>query len=202
MSDNVSGSICPPEVHVDNMTFQVLFSPEEIRQRVQELGAEISRRYDGLNPILMVVLNGSFIFASDLMRSLDIACEVDFIKISSYGNEMTSSGEIKMKKDYDALVKGRHLLVIEDIVDSGLSLQFLKRKFELQDPSSVAFVTLLHKPENSRLDFKLDFVGFDIGSEFVLGYGLDYQQNWRNLPAVYVRREEAGEPDASSGNTV
>jgi hypoxanthine phosphoribosyltransferase len=175
------------QLTIDKMTFDVMFSEESIHERIAEMGKEISAKYKGLNPILMIVLNGGFIFGSDLMRSLDIDCEVDFIKISSYGDAMSSSGEIKMKKDYDALVKDRHVIVVEDIVDSGLSLTFLKRKFELQDPASVAFATLLHKPSNSSLDFDLDYVGFDIGPEFVLGYGLDYKQKWRNLRSVYVR---------------
>ncbi len=183
------GSQSEPELQIEGMTFRVLLDVQTLQKRVSELGEQISRDFEGRNPILMVVLNGSFIFASDLMRAIRIPCEVDFIKISSYGDEMVSSGEIKMKKDYDALVNGRHLIVVEDIVDSGLSLQFLKRKFEMQDPASVSFITLLHKPDNSRLDFKLDYVGFPIGSEFVLGYGLDYKQNWRNLCAVYVRQE-------------
>jgi hypoxanthine phosphoribosyltransferase len=176
------------ELHVDGMTFEVMLSEEKIADRVRDLGEQISRDYEGKNPILMIVLNGGFIFGSDLMRRITVPCEVDFIKISSYGDELQSSGEIKMKKDYDALVAGRHLIVVEDIVDSGLSLSFLRRKFELQQPASLAFATLLHKPDNSRLDFPLDYVGFSIGSEFVLGYGLDYRQNWRNLRDVFVRR--------------
>lgn len=180
-------------VTIDNMDFDVLIGQERIRERVAELGRTISKYYEGLDPILIIVLNGGFIFGADLMRAMDMPCEVDFIKLSSYGDEMASSGEVKMKKDYDSLVSGRHLLVVEDIVDSGLSLSFLKRKFELQQPASVKFATLLHKPDNSRLDFELDYVGFEIGPEFVIGYGLDYKQNWRNLPAIYVRvdgREE------------
>jgi len=175
---------------IDKMKFDVMFSEEAILKRVAELAKQINEDYKDLNPIFMIVLNGSFIFGSDLMRCMDIPCEVDFIKISSYGDEMVSSGEIKMKKDYDCLVKGRHLIVVEDIVDSGLSLTFLKQKFEIQSPASVRFVTLLHKPENSSLDFNLDYVGFDIGPEFVLGYGLDYKQNYRNLRSVYVRVDD------------
>jgi hypoxanthine phosphoribosyltransferase len=172
---------------IDNMDFEILMDRQMIQEKVNEIAAKIDQDFKGKNPILMIVLNGSFIFGSDLMRALTIDCEVDFIKISSYGDEMTSSGEVKMKKDYDCLVHNRHLIVIEDIVDSGLSLSFLKRKFSLQDPASVSFVTLLHKPENSKLEFELDHVGFEIGNEFVLGYGLDYKQKWRNLPDVYVR---------------
>jgi len=185
-------------VTIENMDFDVLVGRERIAERVRELGRQISEDYRGLNPILMVVLNGGFIFGADLMREIDSPCEVDFIKISSYGDEMSTSGEVKMKKDYDSLVAGRHILVIEDIVDSGLSLSFLKRKFELQQPASVRFATLLHKPDNSRLDFGLDYVGFEIGPEFVVGYGLDYRQNWRNLPAIYVR-VDGREEDAKRG---
>lgn len=174
-------------ISIDKMSFDVLISTEQIQERVRELGERISQDYEGMNPILMVVLNGGFVFASDLMRAIRIPCEVDFIKISSYGDELHTSGEVKMKKDYDSLVGGRHLIVVEDIVDSGLSISFLKQKFSMQAPASVRFATLLHKPENSSLGFDLDYVGFPIGPEFVIGYGLDYKQNWRNLPAIYVR---------------
>jgi hypoxanthine phosphoribosyltransferase len=172
---------------IDKMSFDVLISRKQIEQRVRELGEQITQEYRGKNPILMIVLNGGFVFGSDLMRVIDTPCEVDFIKISSYGDDLSSSGEVKMKKDYDSLVGGRHVLVIEDIVDSGLSISFLKHKFELQQPASVRFASLLHKPDNSRLSFELDYVGFDIGPEFVIGYGLDFKQNWRNLPEIYVR---------------
>jgi len=175
------------QLTVDKMSFDVLISRQQIDQRVHELGERITRDYRDKNPILMIVLNGGFMFGADLLRAIDTPVEVDFIKISSYGDALHSSGEVKMKKDYDCLVGGRHVIVVEDIVDSGLSVSFLKHKFELQQPASVAFATLLHKPDNSRLDFGLDYVGFEIGPEFVIGYGLDYKQNWRNLPAIYVR---------------
>lgn len=175
------------QLTVDKMSFDVLISRQQIEQRVRELGERITRDYRDKNPILMIVLNGGFIFGADLLRAIDTPVEVDFIKISSYGDALHSSGEVKMKKDYDSLVGGRHIIVVEDIVDSGLSVSFLKHKFELQQPASVAFATLLHKPDNSRLDFELDYVGYEIGPEFVIGYGLDYKQNWRNLPAIYVR---------------
>lgn len=187
-------------LQIENMTFDVLIDHKRIANRVRELGAQINRDYADRNPILMIVLNGGFIFGSDLMRALDIPCEVDFIKLSSYGDEMASTGEVKMKKDYDSLVSGRHIIVVEDIVDSGLSLSFLKTKFSMQQPASVAFASLLHKPDNSRLDFTLDYVGFEIGPEFVIGFGLDYKQNYRNLPEIYVRidgREAALQNDPS-----
>ncbi len=174
-------------LRIENMTFDVLIDRQRIAERTRELAAQINRDYEGKNPILIIVLNGGFIFGADLMKELNIPCEVDFIKLSSYGDEMTTSGEVKMKKDYDSLVSGRHIIVVEDIVDSGLSLSFLKKKFSMQEPAGVRFATLLHKPENSRLDFELDYVGFEIGPEFVIGYGLDYKQNYRNLPEIYVR---------------
>ncbi|MDP2360214.1 MAG: hypoxanthine phosphoribosyltransferase [bacterium] len=172
---------------IEKMNFDVLISRSQIEERVRVLGRRISEDYKGLNPILMIVLNGGFVFGADLMRAIDVPCEVDFIKISSYGDELSSSGEVKMKKDYDSLVGGRHILVVEDIVDSGLSVSFLRQKFSLQAPASVRFATLLHKPDNSRLSFDLDYVGFEIGPEFVIGFGLDFRQNWRNLPEIYVR---------------
>jgi hypoxanthine phosphoribosyltransferase len=173
-------------IAIEDMKFRVMISEEELQKRVAEIANQISRDYAGKNPILVGVLNGAFMFLADLMKYITIECEVDFIKISSYGDEMTSSGEVKMRKDYDALVHNRHVLIVEDIVDSGVSISFLREKFELQNTASTRFVSLLLKEETARLDFELDYVGFRIPSEFVIGYGLDFKQNYRNLPAIYV----------------
>jgi len=166
--------------------FRVLISEENIKKRIKELGRQISIDYQGTIPILIGVLNGGFIFMADLIRVLEIDCEVDFIKISSYGNSKTTSGTVKIIKDINAEIKNRHILIVEDIVDSGLSLQFLKQKFSELQPASIKFVSLLRKKGVAKVDFKLDYLGFNIPDEFVVGYGLDHKQILRNLPAVYV----------------
>jgi len=166
--------------------FRVLISEENIKKRIKELGQQISIDYQGTIPILIGVLNGGFIFMADLIRVLEIDCEVDFIKISSYGNSKTTSGTVKIIKDINAEIKNRHILIVEDIVDSGLSLQFLKQKFSELQPASIKFVSLLRKKGVAKVDFKLDYLGFNIPDEFVVGYGLDHKQILRNLPAVYV----------------
>ena len=161
-----------------------LITEEQIRARIKELAAELSDQYREKVPILIGVLNGSFIFMADLVRELTIECEVDFIKLSSYDGE-GSSGTVLLLKDISADVTGRDVIVVEDIVDSGLTLNFLQTRLKGAGPASVAFVTLLFKKDESRLNFELDYVGFEIPSDFVVGYGLDYNQRWRNLKGIY-----------------
>jgi len=165
---------------------ELLISAEEIQKKINELGGEISRDYKGLCPIVIGVLNGSFIFCSDLFRAIKIDCEVDFIKISSYGSAMETSGEVKLKKDVDAHLKDRHVIVVEDIVDSGYSVKYLKERLERVKPKSLKFVSLLLKEDTARVEYKIDYLGFRIPNRFVVGYGLDFDQKLRNLPAVYV----------------
>ena len=166
--------------------FRILISEQEIADKIKELGKSISKDYEGIVPILIGVLNGGFIFMADLFRQLEIDCEIDFIKISSYGNDLTSSGNVKVLKDIDANIEGRHIIIVEDIADSGLSLQFLKEKFLKLQPDSIKFVSLLRKQDAAKVDFQLDYVGFNIPNRFVVGYGLDHKQILRNLPAVYL----------------
>lgn len=166
--------------------FRVLISEDAINKRIKELGKIISEDYCGTVPILIGVLNGGFIFMADLFRNLEIDCEVDFIKISSYGDSTTTSGRVEILKDINADIKGRHILIVEDIVDSGLSIKFLERKFSKLNPASIKFVSFLRKEGAAKVDFKLDYMGFSIPNEFVVGYGLDHKQILRNLPAVYV----------------
>ena len=166
--------------------FRILISEQEIADKIKELGKSISKDYEGIVPILIGVLNGGFIFMADLFRQLEIDCEIDFIKISSYGNDLASSGNVKVLKDIDANIEGRHIIIVEDIADSGLSLQFLKEKFLKLQPDSIKFVSLLRKQDAAKVDFQLDYVGFNIPNRFVVGYGLDHKQILRNLPAVYL----------------
>jgi hypoxanthine phosphoribosyltransferase len=182
--------IVPPQsdnVVVDgNLRFVPFVSHQQILARVKELASQINHDYKDLDPILIGVLNGSFIFLSDLIREVTIPCEMDFIKISSYEKAMRSSGVVKIKKDFDCQVQGRHILIVEDIVDSGLSIRYLKQKFLAEKPLSLKFMTLFMKPDNVEVDFPIDYVGFKIANDFIVGYGLDHAQRWRNLKDVYV----------------
>lgn len=166
--------------------YQILLSENEIKEKVRELGAQISKDYEGKCPILIGVLNGSFIFCADLFRNISIDCEVDFIKISSYGAAKETSGKIKVKKDIDAHLQDRHVIVVEDIVDSGYSVNYLKDRLQRVGPKSLKFVSLLVKEGAARTKYSIDYVGFKIPNHFVVGYGLDYAQKLRNLPAVYI----------------
>ncbi|HDQ00017.1 MAG TPA: hypoxanthine phosphoribosyltransferase [bacterium] len=166
-----------------------LISEDQIRQRVKELATKLSDDYKDKCPILIGVLNGAFIFLADLIREMDIDCEVDFVKISSYGGGRVSSGQIKSKKKFDSDVDGRHIVIVEDIADSGRSIKFLEQMFAGTKPASLRFVSLLLKEDNAVVDFKLDYVGFNIPTKFVVGYGLDYDQKDRNLRSIYVLEE-------------
>lgn len=184
----------PPEETVqflEGTKHRVLIAEEDLKRRVRELGKQISEDYRGLCPILVGVLNGSFIFFADLIRQVTIDCEVDFIKISSYGEALETSGIVKLLKDIDAHLDGRHVLMVEDIVDSGYSVKYLEKKLRETNPKSLKFVSLLVKEGGARVPFDLDYVGFLIPNHFVVGYGLDYAQKFRNLPAVYVMESDA-----------
>lgn len=158
----------------------------EIHARIAELGAEISHEYAGRTPILIGVLNGAFIFIADLMRALTIDCEVDFFKLSSYGAAKVSSGQVTELKRVDAHLEGRHVIVVEDIVDTGQSMHYMLDAIHALNPASVKVATLLDKPEARQVQVPLDYVGFRIPNLFVLGYGLDYGQLARNLPDLYI----------------
>jgi hypoxanthine phosphoribosyltransferase len=155
-----------------------------VQKRVKEIAADISQKYEGDAPILIGILNGSFIFCADLMREMDIDCEIDFIKVSSYTGTQ-SVGTVKLRKDISADITNRHVVIVEDIIDSGLTIKFIKDRMLEAGPKSVAIVTLLMKPDIAKLDFDIDWVGFEIPPEFVVGYGLDYDQLFRNLKGVY-----------------
>ncbi|HIA86480.1 MAG: hypoxanthine phosphoribosyltransferase [Candidatus Neomarinimicrobiota bacterium] len=166
-----------------------LISADQIAHRVQEMGAEISRKYEGRVPIFVGILNGSFIFMADLLREVSIECEVDFIKLSSYEGK-TSSGTLHLRKDISSDVNGRDVIIVEDIVDSGLTINFLKSRIEDAGPSSVAVVSLLFKREVAELNFDLDYVGFEIPADYVVGYGLDMDQKKRNLKGIFSIEDE------------
>ena len=166
----------------DNLT--ELLSEAELTKRVQSMAGEISNSYQEEAPILIGVLNGSFIFAADLIRAMEINCEIDFIKVSSYAGK-ASKGTVKLIKDISADITDRHVVIVEDIIDSGLTIRFIRERMLEAGPKSVAITALLIKPDIAKLDFEIDWVGFEIPPEFVVGYGLDYDQKLRNLKSIY-----------------
>jgi len=161
-----------------------LLSQKEIKDCVMSMGEEISERYSNSNPIFIGVLKGSFIFMADLLRSVAIDCEVDFIKVRSYSGKK-SSGRIKLLNNISCDIKGRDVIIVEDIIDTGLSIKFLYKRIMGAHPKSVAVATLLHKPGKAKLDFPVDFIGFEIPHKFVVGYGLDFNQKMRHLDEIY-----------------
>jgi len=171
-------------VHAD--VGEVLIDQDTLRTRVEELGAEISVDYEGRDLLLVGVLKGAVFFMADLMRGLTIPCEIDFMAISSYGAASDSSGVVLILKDLDIPLDGRHVLVVEDIIDSGLTLSYLMRNLRARKPATLEVVTLLTKPERREIDVPVRYVGFEIPNRFVIGYGLDFAERYRNLPYVAV----------------
>ncbi len=165
--------------------YHLMISEKEIQERLEVLGSEIAADFKDKKPILIGVLNGGFIFLADLIRYINTDVEMDFIRISSYGNARESSGHIKILKPLSADIKGRPVVVVEDIVDSGLSIQFLQQMLSAFAPSELKFATLLHKPSKNKTNIKLDYVGFEIEDKYVVGYGLDDEQVKRNLRSIY-----------------
>jgi hypoxanthine phosphoribosyltransferase len=163
---------------------ETLVSSEELERRVAELGAQISRDYEGRDLVLIGVLKGAVVFLADLMRHLTVPCEVDFMAVSSYGSQTDSSGVVRILKDLDASIAGRDVLIVEDIIDSGLTLQYLLRNLRARDPRSLEVCALLTKPERRRVDLPTRYVGFEIPNKFVVGYGLDHAQRHRNLRQI------------------
>lgn len=175
----------PDLITVGSLEFEVLISEKQLQTRISEIAAQISQQYQGKVPIIIGVLNGAVLFLADLIRYLSIDCEIDFIKISSYGNQRVSTGEITMIKDFSADLHGRDVIVVEDIVDSGLSVQYLKRRIRNMKPASLKVASLLVKKGAAKVELKVDYTGFEIEDKFVLGYGLDYKQLKRNVNAIY-----------------
>jgi hypoxanthine phosphoribosyltransferase len=165
---------------------EILIEQEPLQARIAELGAEISSEYDGRDLLLVGVLKGAVFFMADLMRELSIPCEIDFMAISSYGAATDSSGVVRILKDLDTNIAGRDVLVVEDIIDSGLTLSYLMRSLKARKPASLEICALLTKPERREIDVPVKFVGFEIPNKFVIGYGLDFAERYRNLPYVAV----------------
>jgi hypoxanthine phosphoribosyltransferase len=169
-----------------NPNLEVLLSEEQLQTRIKELGAEITREYAGLNPLLVGVLKGACFFLSDLLRAIDTRLGIEFMAISSYGSSTRTSGEVRIMKDLDVPIEGRHILVVEDIVDTGLTLSYLLQNLESRGAASVKLAALLDKFERREKDVKIDYLGFKIPDAFVVGYGLDYAERYRNLPFIAV----------------
>ena len=169
---------------------EILIDEEMLHGRIAELGAQVSDDYRGGDLLLIGVLKGAIFFMADLMRSIDIPCEVDFMAISSYGAGIDSSGVVRILKDLDVSIEGRNVLVVEDIIDSGLTLSYLLRNLEAREPASLEVCALLTKPERRENDVACRYVGFEIPNRFVIGYGLDFAERYRNLPFVGVLRDE------------
>jgi hypoxanthine phosphoribosyltransferase len=163
---------------------ETLVSREELKQRVGELGEQISHDYRGRNLFMVGVLKGAVLFLADLMRDVTVPCEIDFMAVSSYGSQTDSSGVVRILKDLDSPIEDRHVLIVEDIVDSGLTLQYLMRNLKARSPASLEVCALLTKPERLRVDLSPRYLGFEIPNRFAVGYGLDYAQQYRNLDYV------------------
>lgn len=168
---------------------RVLISKEKIEKKVAELGFALSRDYVGLEPVMICVLKGSAIFYADLCRSMTIPLQMDFIAASSYGRSTGSSGEVRLIKDLDASIEGKHVIVVEDILDTGLTLKYLKEMLRSRKPDSLKICALLDKPDRRSVEIEADYCGFSIPNEFVVGYGLDYAERFRNLPEICVLKE-------------
>lgn len=171
-------------MHFHGYELNPVISDEDIQKRVNEIAINLSKKFKDEVPILIGILNGSFIFMADLIRALDIDCEMDFIKLASYKGSH-STGTVRLLKDISAEITGRHVVIVEDIIDSGLTIKFIKDRLQDAAPASLMIVTLLLKPDVANLDFPIDIVGFEIAPDFVVGYGLDYDQKMRHLPAIY-----------------
>jgi hypoxanthine phosphoribosyltransferase len=175
-----------------NPNLETLFSSEQIKERIQELGVEIARDYEGKNPLLIGVLKGACIFISDLLRAIDLKVGIEFIAISSYGASTRTSGEVRIVKDLDVPIEGRDILVVEDIVDTGLTLSYLLANLESRGATSVKLVALLDKHERREREVEINYLGFPIPDAFVVGYGLDFAERYRNLPFIAVLKDPNG----------
>lgn len=171
---------------MDKDILEVFYSEEQLKAKVAELGAAITRDYQGKSPVLVSVLRGSYIFMADLTRAIDLPCTVDFMSVSSYGAGTTSSGQVKILKDLSEPIEGKDLIIVEDILDSGNTLFYLRDVLAARKPASIAICTLLDKPERRTKPIQADYSGFEVPDAFVVGYGLDYAEKYRNLPYVGV----------------
>ncbi len=174
------------ETEFNNSSLEILIPADVLQARIAELGAEITRDYAGKKPLLICVLKGAMVFMADLMRATDLHLNIDFIAVSSYGAGTRSTGEVKIVKDLDGPIEGRDLIFVEDILDTGLTLSYLLENFRARGAASIKLAALLNKPDRRKAEIYLDYKGFDIPDEFVVGYGLDFDERYRNLPYIGV----------------
>ena len=174
---------------------KTLLTEDAIQARVKEMGAQIAKDYEGKNPIMVCILKGAVMFYADLLRATPIPLSMDFMAVSSYGNKTKSSGEVEIKKDLSSTIEGRHIIIVEDIIDSGFTLSYLTRVLSARGAASISLCTLLDKPSRRApgIDLKCNYSGFEIGDEFVVGYGLDYAEKYRNLPYIGILKPEVYE---------
>ena len=172
---------------------KILIGEEELQSIIKRLGAEITADYEGKNVLLIGILKGSVIFMADLMRAIDVPCNIDFMAVSSYGNGTESSGRVKINKDLDNDIQGQDIIIIEDILDSGKTLYYIRDILSARNPASIKICTLFDKPERREADIKADYVGSLVPNEFIVGYGLDYAEYYRNLPFIGVLKESVYE---------
>ncbi len=180
----------PEKLMIGAEEFVPLLTEEMIQMRIKELAEQISSEYKSSVPVFIGVLNGSFLFMSDLIRYLKINCEIDFFKLSSYGDKKISTGNVKLLKKLNCEVNDRDIIIVEDIVDTGLSIKYIEELFAEKRPKSIKVVSLLVKPKSIKYDVKIDYIGFKIPDKFVIGYGLDFEQKYRNLRGIYVLSEK------------
>lgn len=169
---------------------EILFTEEELAKKVEELGKTISKDYEGEELTVIGILKGSNIFMGDLIRKIDIPLYIDFMVVSSYGQSTESSGVVKVLKDLEYSIEGKNILIVEDIIDTGLTLDYLKENLLRRKPKSLRICALLDKPARRKADLKVDYIGFEIPDQFIVGYGIDYAEKYRNLPYVAVLKEE------------
>ena len=169
---------------------EVLIPSEQIQEKVREIGGRITQDYAGERPLLVGVLRGAVVVMGDLMRCIDLPCEIDFMDISSYGSGTSSSGVVRILKDLEEDVTGRHVLIVEDIIDTGLTLSYLRRSLLAREPASLEICALLTKPSRRRVELDVKYLGFEVPDEFVVGYGLDYAGTYSNLPDICVLKKE------------
>lgn len=175
-------------IHDD--VLEILYSEQELKEIVKRVAEEIRRDYEGGNLFMVAVLKGSLMFMADLMRELDLRCAIDFMAVSSYGSGTSTSGEVRVLKDLGCTLEGKDVLIVEDILDSGVTLSYLKKMLAARNPHSIRIATLLDKPERRKADIKADYVGATVPDRFIVGYGLDYAEEYRNLPYIGVLKPE------------
>lgn len=176
-------------MQIEGLKSEILVSETDIRGKVEELAHRVTEDYAGKEVLLIGILRGAFVVLSDLMRKIELSCEVGFMEVSSYGAGKTSSGIVRILKDLEEDISEKHVIVVEDIIDTGITLSYLRRSLLARKPESLEFLTLLSKPSRRRVELDVKYIGFEIPDEFVVGYGIDYAGKYRNLPEIYALEE-------------